>query len=161
MVIHGLNWAVLACLENSNGKTVREAPWHNQRFIYQLLYSPFVMIYELIRFLLWGANIGQCTMDENVCELNQDKMQQFQYLQEFYLYFGQFFAHTAYALLISWICSAFCLVKKPTFLRVLVSFLLYIGTSLFFLFGRIQLGTLFKAENKLKEKSSVDDTECR
>jgi hypothetical protein len=153
MLIHGLNWTVLAWLENRNGgeaKPVRETKWHKWSFWKQLLSGPLIMICELLYLLFKAPNIESLTMDENVSDIKEKQMKQFQFLQDFYLHFGQFYAHTSYALLVVLVCGIICCVQNPTKLNLYIAFGLYFLTSFFFLLGRIQLSSLFKAETSLR-----------
>lgn len=88
-------------------------------------------------------------MNENIPGISPDRMEQFNFLQDFYLHFGQFFAHMAYALLFTTVCACMCLVGRWDGSRVGIAILLYFSTSVLFLLGRIQLGSLFWAEAAL------------
>lgn len=162
MFLHGLNWAVLAWLENEGNirgySSLRDWPWHKWPLWLQLVASPFVMIYEVLHMVLLAPNIEKLTMEENAPEINDNRMGQFAYLQEFYLYFGQFYSHMAYAILISipfWRSALRTAQLQPSLVR-LVGLVLYFLSSAFFLLGRIQLGTMFKAERTLRKMSLTD-----
>jgi len=156
MLIHGLNWTVLAwiefCAAEEKVKTVRgDFLWHKFPVWQQFLISPVVMVIEVL-WLFLSKGLLPLMMKENVVSICHDKIEQFTFLQEFYLHFGQFYAHAAYALLICTFCSLKYLSNQFTQRTVFVAFILYCITSIFFLLGRIQLGTLFDAEGKLVEK---------
>ena len=158
MLIHGLNWTILAYLENRDNskepKPVRDTNYHKWKLFKQLLLSPFIMIYEIIILIIKTKNIGQLTMDENIGNIKSEYMEQFQFLQDFYLSFSQFYAHMGYAFLTTLFAALVYLLRKPS-LGLLYSIIcFYLLTGVFFLLGRIQLGTLFKSENVLREKSS-------
>jgi len=150
MCIHGMNWAVLAWLEHvaerKHWKSVRgDLWWHKWPIWLQLLLSPVFMLVEIL-WLLSCARLMDLIMEENVSGISPDKMEQFNFLQDFYLNFGQFFAHMAYALLFTTICACTCLIGRWDGSRVGLAILFYFSTSMLFLLGRIQLGSLFWAE---------------
>lgn len=162
MCIHGLNWAVLAWLERVAERrgwpSVRGCLWwHKMPILGQLLLSPVFMLVEIL-WLVWRARLTDLLMQENVPCISKDKMEQFNFLQEFYLHFGQFFAHMAYALLFTTACACACLITRSDGGRLRLAVLFYLSTSVLFLLGRIQLGSLFQAEAGLladqREKSS-------
>jgi hypothetical protein len=128
MLIHGLNWTVLAWIEHKcPNHSVRDHWfWHKKTLCFQLLFSPLQMFAE-IAMMFFAPNLGVLIMNENVSHLNSDKMSQFTFLQEFYLHF----------------VMDFCL---TWFLSLLVFYFL---SSAFFLLGRIQSGSLFEAEQHL------------
>jgi len=150
MVIHGLNWTVLAWLENRYD-SYRESFGHRWLFWIQIFVSPVKMLLELL-WLLVAPSIDVLTMEENVGKINSKRMSQFLFLQEFYLHFGQFYAHMAYALLVTFICGISCCIYNYSLARLGMTVFVYFLTSLFFLLGRIQLGSLFKAERSLTNK---------
>jgi len=158
MMIHGLNWTVLAWLENKGDpqslKSARETWLHKRWFWLQLLLSPFFMVYEILNLLFRAPNIDCLTMDENISNIKEDSMESFLFLQEFYLNFGQFYAHVAYAFLITTICTLIHYINNRTCTIFMMLIFIYFLTSLFFLLGRIQLGSLFKAEIELAEKKN-------
>lgn len=161
MLIHGLNWTVLARLENRADPpiSVRETRYHRWPFYTQLLLSPGIMVYEVFVLVARTSNIEQLTMDENISHIEPDYVQQFQLLQDFYLYFGQFYAHMAYAFLVTFILAILAWFRELT-LKFLPSVLiLYVLTAVFFLLGRVQLGSLFKAETILRSRSSNEEDE--
>lgn len=158
MLIHGINWAVLAWLENYDGNvetTSRDIVWHRWRIGYQIIIAPFLMLIELL-WLLSAPNIERLTMHENCPEIESAQMTNYAFLQEFYLYFGQFYAHSSYAILVGFICLFYAISKIGfNLFNIKILVLLYILSSLFYLIGRIQLGSLFRAERVLaKGKSS-------
>lgn len=152
MVVHGLNWTVLAWLESKYDSS-RESFWHQKLLIIQVFLSPIKMIIELL-WLLIAPNIEILTLMENVHKIKKEKMEQFYFLQEFYLNFSQFYAHMSYAFLITFIFSIICCVQNFSWKRLAISIVFYFLTSLFFLLGRIQLGSLFKAERDLFDEKN-------
>lgn len=161
MLIHGLNWTVLACIENKDGvenpKSARDTKYHKWPFWRQLLLSPSIMAYEVLVLVAKTPNIKRLTMDENISHIEADYVQQFQLLQDFYLYFGQFYAHMAYAFLVTFILAILCWFRDLSLGFLGVVLILYFLTAVFFLLGRVQLGSLFKAETALRKKSSNED----
>lgn len=148
MLIHALNWTVLAWLERKYENS-RKSFWHEKCILFQVFVSPIKMFLE-VGWLLFAPDIDSLTMEENIHKIADKQMDQFSFLQDFYLYFGQFYAHTAYALLITTILSVVCQIVKPGRTRFTLSIGLYFLTSTFFLLGRVQLGSLFKAERTLR-----------
>lgn len=144
MLIHGLNWTVLSWLETKCGDS-RQSFWHKHLIVFQIVVSPIKMIWEVL-WLLFAPDIDCLTTDENVHEIAEDRMPQFTFLQEFYLNFGQFYAHMAYATLVVTILVAIRLVQHLSIICYLAFLGFYLLTSVLFLLGRIQLGSLFKAE---------------
>lgn len=70
MLIHGLNWAILAWLENwghpDDPRPVRERPWHRWPIWRQLLVGSVVMAREVWTLISKAPDIEHLTMDENV-----------------------------------------------------------------------------------------------
>ena len=164
MCIHGLNWAVLAWLEHVSAvrgwKTVRgNLWWHTWPIWLQLLLSPLFMLVEIL-WLVWRAKLTDLLMEENVPSISKDKMEQFNFLQDFYLHFGQFFAHMAYALLLTTVCACMCLIRRWGGSRLELAILLYLSTSVLFLLGRVQLGSLFGAEAALVQGKPEESRTC-
>lgn len=153
MLIHALNWMVLAWIENKSDvedpKAVRETRYHRWLVLTQLLIGPVLMVYEVLSLLFKAPSVKHLTMDENVKCLKQDCEWQFQFLQEFYLHFGQFYAHTAYALLLTTVLCIVNVFHCLCWANVTLAIIAYFLTSILFLFGRVQLGTLFRAETEL------------
>lgn len=154
MLIHTLNWMVLAWTENRDSpleaEPVRERWYHALPFWIQLLNGPPVMVSEVLS-LLRAPNLTCLTMDENVKSLDQNSEWQFQFLQEFYLHFGQFYAHTAYALLLTTILCVVNVFRRPCARSLAQMIVAYFVTSILFLLGRVQLSSLFKGENELAQ----------
>ncbi|HPC94254.1 MAG TPA: hypothetical protein PLU87_04870 [Sedimentisphaerales bacterium] len=155
MLIHALNWMVLAWTENKsdvdNPKPVRETRYHKWPVLIQLLIGPFVMVYEVLSLLFKAPSVTHLTMDENVKCFKQDCEWRFQFLQDFYLHFGQFYAHTAYALLVATVLCLVNLFRCLCGTNITLAIIAYLLTTVLFLFGRIQLSTLFRAETELAE----------
>jgi len=162
MLIHGLNWTILAWLENwghpDKPKSVRERRWHKWTLWKQWLLAPVLMFYEVGTLIFKAPDIDHLTMDENVKDIKSEYMGQFQWLEEFYLHFGQFFAHMAYALLITGLASLICLVRSRSLGSLVLVTVLYLLTGVFYLLGRAQLGSLFKAEDALVQRSKGETT---
>ena len=149
MLIHGLNWTVLGYIENRDGvdkpKAVRDTTFHQRPFLRQLVLAPFKMVHEIINVVFKTPNIEHLMMDENVSHLEAGLMQQFQFLEDFYLHFGQFYAHMAYAFLVTLVLAVICLFREGNRGFLVLAGIFYVLTAVCFLLGRIQLGSLFKA----------------
>ncbi|MHC4199349.1 MAG: hypothetical protein ACYSU0_05110 [Planctomycetota bacterium] len=157
MLLHGVNWAVLAWLENHKGGepiSTADLRWHTWRIVWQILLAPALMIYEL-GWLLAARGLGKLFVDENVPHIRPEHMPMFNFLQDFYLHFGQFFSHMAYALLVGELCLvvAFASMGSLTGRRVLLLLVVYLLIGVFYLAGRIQMGSLFEAEHEILERS--------
>ena len=159
MTIHGLHWSVLGFLENHFADTSKTPPepralsktfGHDWRIWSQVLMGPLKLIAEIFLFFLKGEGIEEAAIQENVPRVPRDQFQAFQFIQDFYLHFSQFYAHTSYALVaLCGAVSAFSLSNGFTIRRVVVLGALYLLSGLFFLMGRIQLAALFVAENAM------------
>lgn len=163
MTLHGLHWAVLGYLEYSNSRedrcgAVSESAWHQLPIAVQVLLGPAQILVETVQFLLQAKSIEAPAIEENVTRVPAGKMPAFGFLQDFYLGFAQFYAHTAYALLLALPCIAVCLGYCGVSGRRLVFFLLtWVACGLFFVIGRIQLMALFKAEETLLSGTSEEE----
>jgi hypothetical protein len=149
MSIHGLHWATLGALERGGRVSIFRSWWHRRMTILQVLLAPLRMTLEL--FCLAASSTRAASIHENVPSMRDDQMKQHEFLQEFYLYSAQFFAHTAWALVAVFIAVATFIQKYgPTTERYLLLALLYVGIGVFFTTGRIQLCSLFRGEADLK-----------
>lgn len=108
MLIHGLNWAVIAYFENvrtmpDNEKSdpqygsVNATPWSDQKVWSLIATGPIWLAYEIASLLLRGRNLRHLGMDENVTKIPKDSLTQFQFIEDFYLHFSQFYLHSAIA----------------------------------------------------------------
>ncbi len=165
MFIHALNWMVLAWIENKgsaatqepNPEPVIERWYHTLPLWAQLLNGPPIMVSEMLSLL--GAPSLRCLrMAENVQSINHNLDWQFHFLQDFYLHFGQFYAHMAYALLLATILGVTGVFHEPSGPGFTLAVIAYFLTSIFFLFGRVQLSSLFRAEVELAEGMQNEDT---
>lgn len=159
MAIHGLNWAMLAFLESYFGRDsgvpddllpLRDNPWHSRRIGVQLLFGPGWLVYEIYLFVTKARNLNEILVDENVGLIPKDKMAAFDFLQDFYLSFAQFYAHISYALVLFIFPSLIFTLMHQSFSDLEILICLYFMASYFFLIGRVQMSSLFKAETKLK-----------
>jgi hypothetical protein len=150
MAIHGIAWSVVGFYESSRDKAIFDSFWHKHRIAYQVLLGPLKIIGETAFFLFTATNIRGATVPENVPKIHKDLFPHFEFLQDFYLYNAQFFTHTAYALVGSFASVvAFIIGNGWTPRRIIVGILVYITCGLFFVLGRIQLSSLFAAEDDL------------
>jgi len=153
MLIHGIHWAVLGFLEThawvkgKKFKAVAATFWHDRPLILQFILGPIKICVEICLFLFCSTSIKKVAIEENVPKINKDKMDAFQFVQDFYLHFAQFYAHTSYALLLSFLSFlVFVLITSLSLQRIGLLAFLYLTSGLFFILGRIQLQSLFKAE---------------
>ena len=152
MVIHGLNWAVLGYYESVYSEHGVYSTWWARHLspIGYILIGPILALWELVVFLCLGWNLANISVDENVTEVSKDKMPAFTFLQDFYLHFAQFFAHTAYALIFSTIAlSALSWHHDILNNFALVLAGIYPLSGLLYLLSRIQFFSLFQAEMQL------------
>jgi hypothetical protein len=156
MLIHGLSWMVMAWLENHKGTPitkVRDSFWHNWRLGYQLLVAPIKMICELV-WAMCAPGIEKLAMEESGSHISPVDKPLYDFFQDFYLYFAQFYAHTAYALLFSVFMLGWTWgIMGFNWRRLVVLLLIYFAASTFFLIGRMQFASLFKAENVLRDRA--------
>lgn len=171
MAIHGLNWTMIGFLESyafreatperkkelgiENDEdellALRDNPWHIRPIYQQLLAGPLRLIYETYLFIFKAKNLDEVLMDENVGQIHKDKMAGFDFLQEFYLNFAQFYAHTSYALTLLLASSFYYFITSSAPKSDIWAIMfIYLLASYFFLIGRVQLSSLFKGEGKLK-----------
>lgn len=165
MLLHGLQWAILGFLENhyainEEGKTAELASladlgFHKLKPIYQILLGPGRILYEIYEFLFKAKGIKELAIEENVGDIDESKMEGFNFLQDFYLHFAQFYAHTSYALLILFMCLIPAIVFHHSFnyswWHLALLALIWVMSGFFFLISRIQLTALFSAEWSLKK----------
>ena len=159
MLIHGTNWMVLAWLENHEGRPgcngwpeptpVRFSFWHRWRVVLQLPVAPVKMLIELA-WVLTAPGIVALAMDENAPRISKEQTDMFTFVQDFYLHFSQFYAHSAYAMLLGVPCLI--LYHRSAghyFLQALPGVAgVYLLTSVFFIIGRVQYTSMCRAENK-------------
>jgi len=158
MFLHGISWIVMAWLENHTGADsatpVRESFWHEKPFGIQILLAPIKMIVELA-WVTAAPNIDKLAMEESGTHISPQDKPIYDFFQDFYLYFAQFYAHTAYALLFSIPCLIWTwAIIGFTWRRTLLIFFTYLLTSIFFLISRVQFASLFKAENVLRNRAT-------
>ena len=173
LLIHGINWTVLAWLENgSDGRAKRDGEptgtedamlvhpvsssfWHDWRIIWQLLLGPVKMTCEAASLPFRARGISQLVMDENVTEIRASHEPLFNFVQDFYLYFAQFYAHTAYALLLGLACLAWSLwlIGVGWAEAVILMAALYLLTSVLFLLGRVQYTSMCTAEWDIRSRA--------
>ncbi len=169
MLIHGLHWAVLGYLE-SRYETFSRSPahWRTKKIEagssepdgegvplwWQILRGPVMIILEVGQLTFLATDISKVSIEENAPQVSKDLMPQFEFLQEFYLYSAQFFAHTGYALLVM-LTSVVTFIAWNGFTphRAGIGVALYLAIGVFFVLGRIQLETLFKAEEEIVRRS--------
>ena len=166
MAIHGLHWAVMGFMERydpskkncdymTEPKPVSESFWHDMRMAIQIILGPIKICYEIYLFLFKKSSVKAVAIEENVPFIPNDRMEQLHNIQDFYLHFAQFYAHTSYAL-ITLILSlvAFTLVSGFTPKRVLLLVLVYVIIGFFFVISRIQFRAEFAAECELREDNN-------
>ncbi|HEX5735269.1 MAG TPA: hypothetical protein VF131_20740 [Blastocatellia bacterium] len=169
MVIHGIDWMVISMMQYKKNDPSPEdvsvlrdsTPVHH--FMYhkwytglQIIVLPVIMIIELF-FLLTARDLGKLMQRENIPSIHPNHKQNFDFLQDFYLYFAQFYLHMGYAFLFSIfpLVSALIAISKrsgqPIYYWPIIA--CYFGSSIFFLIGRVQIATLFNAERQIRERS--------
>lgn len=161
MAIHGLHWSVLGFLENRERRknplaelrSVHSSFWHDLPIIIQIILGPVKIIFEVTWFLFKGRSLSLIAIEENAPNVKSDKVEVFSFVQDFYLHFSQFYAHTSYATLLLFISLLTSILFIPTiyFGFWLSVFLVTIWLSIgyFFIVSRIQLASLFKAETSM------------
>ena len=152
MIIHGLNWAVLGYYESIYSEGGVSQTWWSKHLspIGYLTIGPILSIWELVVFLCCGWDISRVAIDENATEINKDGFLAFTFLQDFYLHFAQFYAHTAYAMVFSII--GFSVLARIYSIWDTLGFVIicmYPLSGLLYLLSRIQFFSLFNAEMEL------------
>jgi hypothetical protein len=154
MFIHGLHWTVLGYLENRFG-SVCDSYWSSKPLWAQLLLGPIKMSLEVGSLFRRIQHIRDTTLKENAPAVHKDLMPQFQFVEEFYLYSAQFFAHTAYALLgVIMAITLYAVLYGFTGRRLILWLIAYGVSGLFFILGRVQLNSLFTAEEQIVQRST-------
>lgn len=166
MFLHGLGWMILGwetCgwtdgkLDENKYVSVREFSFHCKALWKQIFLGPLWMFVEILN-LLRVPGIKWVALEENVSKTNPDAMPVFTWLQDFYLYFAQFYVHMSYALLIGWVSAVVTVLAMGLSIRrILFLLALYALTSLFFLMGRTQMATLFLNEGLLQQATAATD----
>jgi hypothetical protein len=120
----------------------------------QILLSPIKISWEVLAFLFTARKIRDIAIAENVPAIDQNKMEAFNFLQDFYLNFSQFYAHTSYALVVAFIAVG---IASPflgfSWGLVVLLACIWVASGYFFVISRIQLACLFFAENELRSDS--------
>ena len=164
MAIHGLHWAVLGFMEYYyaerkdgkiiNLKSVSDTFWHNWRIIFQIVMGPIKLVWEIILFLFSKQKLNEVAIEENIPDIPLEKMEAFKFLQDFYLHFAQFYAHTAYALVVLFVLVFAGILWSPGLVFstrcVLFAVAIWLTSGCFFLISRVQLASLFKGEYQLR-----------
>jgi hypothetical protein len=151
MLVHGIHWLALGVLEGPDDvkRPIRDLKRHRMPIFLQILFGPFLIMVELLQSLFAGK-LEHVLVDENVCEIDPEGLPVFLFLQEFYLYFGQFYAHMAYAALISLACFVrICQTRGWTTANISTCAVLFVSCGIFYLLGRVTLSSLFRNERKL------------
>ena len=168
MLIHGIHWTILGAIEQEWRATrpmphsMFDLPRDRTLLAFQLLIGPTRFFHELL-LVARRRGVVRSAVRENVARIRDDLMKQHEFMQDFYLYTAQFFAHTAYALvfcafsLLAYVgrfdLSAGAFTYGFTVRRFFLLLLLYATSSAFFVLARVQLATLFRAEQDLIAKS--------
>lgn len=154
MLIHGLHWAVLGALENGPKESVFDSRFHGLRIILQIILAPVRAVWEVAYLSVGPRHIRNTRMDENVSHVHPDLVPQYEWIQEFYLYSAQFFAHVSYALMAVLLAVVhFITLHGWTGRRAALMGMVYLLSGIMFTLGRIQLASMFRAEYNLVEMS--------
>lgn len=155
MFIHALNWAILGALEHQPHR-VFDSGFHRRTIAPQVLGAPVRAIFEIGVLLFKPKQLREARMKENASDIHQDFMRQFEFIQDFYLYSAQFFAHTTLALLVAFSSVVIFIANYGlTGRRLTLLTIIYVAAGAFFVLGRIQLASLFNAEVELTERSET------
>lgn len=156
MFIHGLQWATLGSLEHRSATgSIYVTRWYSQPLWKQILKGPARIVWEVGELLVLTRGIENTRMYESITEIGKDSMAQFDFLEEFYLATGQFFLHTAYALmLLIGSIATYMIAYGITWRRMAILGAVYLLTGLFFTLGRIQMNSLFEAEKMLRNRNA-------
>jgi hypothetical protein len=160
MTLHGVHWGVLGYLEeyfnetNDEGRVTRQgtaynAFWNDFPIAVQILLGPVKLVIEFLGFLFRTRDLESVIIEENLPEIakSEAQIEAFKFLEEFYLHFAQFYAHTSYAFTVSFFSLLlYALATCFTSYRVILLMVLYLLTGVFFVVSRLQFGSLFRAE---------------
>ena len=123
---------------------------------FQVLIGPIKIVREIGGLFLATRHLRDASIEENVASLHKDLIPHFNFLQEFYLYSAQFFAHTSYALMVLLVSVfGFAIGSGFTVRRVGALGLAYVLSGLFFVLGRVQFRSLFHAEEQLVKRGEI------
>ena len=154
MFIHGLNWAVLGAMESKLKGAVFNSSFHARVIATQVISGPARVIFEVWCLLFMTRHVRDARMDENVVRIAPSFTPHHEFLQDFYLYSAQFFAHTTYSFLAALVAQGlFVSGYGYTWRRGVMLALTYVMSGLFFVIGRIQFASLFNAEMALVERT--------
>lgn len=165
LLLHGLNWTTIAYLENSGGaaegghskpKPMFQRNYHSHSAARQILWAPIMMLCEVGSMLFKSTSIYDLAIQENIDRVPADELSKHKFLQDFYLYFAQFYAHLAYAVLVVLLAQAvsILLYEQPSYTKAVLMFVaLWFSNGILFVFARAQFCALFVAEEALKVQS--------
>jgi hypothetical protein len=154
MFIHGVHWAILGMLEkDTDERGIFMVEWHRLPVWRQFFLAPVRLVKEIC-MLFWQPHMENIAIKENVASIDEHWTKQHEFMQDFYLYPAQFFAHTAFSLALCFI-SVFIFIARYSFTwrRGVVLLLLYLALCSFFTLARAQLCSLFSAERTLMKHS--------
>lgn len=155
MLIHGINWGVIGSLEGGSSPTTKtsvfDSFWHDWALGLQIAVGPIKLVGELFRFLC-VKGIRSAGVRENVPRIQPTRIEHLALVQDFYLSFSQFYLHSSYAVGSLLVAVGLHVVVSGCTLRMLfIAAALYLLVGLLFVLGRIQLHSLFNAEEELAE----------
>ena len=150
MLIHGIQWATLGFLEHKYQSAIN-APWHNNKWlVFQVLMGPVMIVWEMFLLFFRATNLKDVATTENVPYIDKDKIESFNFLQDFYLHFAQFYSHTSFALLVCLFSFGLSIFRvEYLFPHVVLLFVIYLSCGLFYVIGRIQFQSLFQGEQEI------------
>lgn len=152
MAIHGLQWSISAFGENGGEDDPKLSWFFQQDLKVQFLLGPLFLLWEGLVFLFTTKKLTDVILEENVPFIPNDKMEAFQFLQDFYLHFAQFYMHTSYALVFAFGCIAVSATKLGLSAQLFwILLALYLFAGFFYLVGRVQFFSLYEAEWELRK----------
>lgn len=128
--------------------------WHGYPVLVQIALGPIKLALEVILFVtlpLQGKTLREIAIEEGAPFADSNRMEAYQFVQDFYLHFMQFYAHMSYALAVAIVALAvFILQLGVSMHRIGLIVAIYLLCGFFFVIGRIQMATLFKAEGNFR-----------
>jgi hypothetical protein len=151
MLLHGLNWACIGFNETRFEHSFNSS-WHRRKIWLQVVLAPLQIFSECAAVLWQADSIPKIGNRENLSRIAPNRMAQFQFIQDFYLHFAQFFAHVSLAFLIAFSSmTALLFIMGTSAWRMAMIVATYLLAGLFFVLGRVQFYSLFRAELDLAE----------
>lgn len=145
LFIHGLQSAVAGALEARFGSAA-DSYWHDKPIWVQVIAGPVKIVREVIELLFLTKGVGAAATGAGVGTTDAAKIAGIEIAEDRYLHIGEFFVHTAYAIVFSFVAlGTFMIFGGVSLRRLLLLVLIWLAAGLFFVLGRIQLQSMSRA----------------